>query len=513
VTRPHTRHAPSLLAFLLCAALGIGLAAGVRPAQSAATGPTLTIAQAVDAETMDPDGSLTQATLNITQQINEPFLDWDYTKGEIRPVLATSWKRLNPTTWQFKLRENVKFTNGEALTAATIKFNVDRLLNPANKLNVAALLNMLAGADVVDATTVNIRTSAPFPLLPLALTRLQIVPSEYFQRVGLQQFLAHPIGTGPYMFVSWVKDDQVVLQANPDYRGGRQALGTVVYRPVPNDASRMAALESGAADLVAGVALNDVTALRHNPNVVVLAGPSLRLLGIYLDARPSSPFADKRIRQALNYAVNKSAIVSRLLLGYGKVLQAQVLSPEYFGFNPALQAYGYDPARARALIREAGYKGAPLTLEVGRGRYPKGEEVAQVVADELQQVGLNVKVQISEWAPFIQQLMSRGLPPMSVLAYSTQPDAYFQLQLYTCDYRASTYCNPGFDALLQKAVDTDTLDDRRKVYQQASAILHYDPPIVYLYQMDNIWALSRRVRGWHPRPDETIELAGVSLDR
>jgi len=504
------RRVHGALGVLLSVGVAVALIAGVGPAQSAATGPALTIGQGVDAETLDPHGSLTQATLNITQQINEPFLDWDYTKGEIKPVLATSWKQLNATTWQFKIRENVKFTNGEPLTAQTVKFNIDRLLNPANKLNVAALLNQLAGADVVDASTVNIRTTAPFPLLPLALTRLQLLPSEYFQKVGAQQFIDHPIGTGPYTFVSWVKDDRIILQANPDYWGGRPQIGTVVYRAIPNDASRMAALESGGADLVTNVNLNDVAGLKQNPDVVVIAGPSLRLMGIYLDSRSTSPFADKRIRQALNYAVDKKTIVSRLLLGYGKALPGQVLSTEYLGFNPAVQAYPYDPARAKQLLQEAGYKGGQLTLEVGRGRYPKGEELAQVVANQLQQVGVNATVQIVEWAPFIQQLMSRTLAPLNVLAYSTQPDAYFQLQLYMCQYRASLYCNAGFDALVQKALATDNPDARLKLYQTASALLHDDPPIIYLYQMDNIWAVRKRVHGWHPRPDEGIQLLGVT---
>ncbi len=480
------------------------------PGNGAAAPREIVIAQGLFPVSLDPAVATDQATLNVVEQINEPLLLWTPRAG-LRPYLATSWKAVSPTVWEVQLRHGVKFTDGEELTADVVKFNWQRLQDPNFKPPNWPLARGISDIGVVDKYTVRFTTQEPDPVFPLrSLSELPLVPMTYVQQHGNQYFAEHPVGTGPYKFVEKVTDERVVLEANPGYWRGKPSLDKVTFLSIPEASSRMAALQTGAADLVTLVNIDDVPRLTQ-AGLHVVSEPSLRVMHVILDTLHGGPTADKRVRQALNYAIDKDALIKYVVKGYGAKVQGQMLSKDYFGFNPSLQAFPYDPARAKKLLAEAGYpNGLTLTFYTPHGRYMADQQIADAIAGQLKNVGITANEQTLEWGTYIQKLQAKQLTPMAFLGLALLPDADLMLQEHLCGETYSYYCNKQFDALVLAARHEINPEKRKQLYWQATALEHDDPPVIYLWQQVDLYGLTGRVKNWHPRPDEMIDLWGVS---
>jgi peptide/nickel transport system substrate-binding protein len=305
----------------------------------------------------------------------------------------------------------------------------------------------------------------------------------------------------------------VVLRANAHYWGRPPQIASVTFYGIPQAAQRANALATGEVDMVNHLTPDLLPVISSRPTLAVSAMPSLRLMYVILDTTKPGPLQNAKVRLALNYAVDKDAIVKELLRGYGKPLQGQPLSPEYFGFDPTLRAFPYDPARAKQMLAEAGYPGSALHLEyyAPQGRYTNDAEVAKAIAGQLQAVGVQVNLHVFDWGAFIGQFLQKKMGPMVFIGYSTQPDADFQLGIERCGQVYSYYCSPDFDALLNRAAGLLDTRARLALYKQATLIMHNTAPYIYLYQEYTIWGVSRRVQGFTPLPDERIILGGVSM--
>lgn len=498
--------------YMLAVILIIGLTIG-NPVTSAPSGPkVLTVVQGIHPEGLDPHLHTTQAALNASTHIFDSLVIQDYKQNKMVGVLATDWRRVNDRTWQFRLRRGVRFTNGEEFDAATVKYNVERVLNPDTKATIKVYLDSINRAVIVDKYTVNIITNDPDPLLLLGLTTLFMVPRVHGAKVGVTGLTREPIGTGPYKFVEEVRDERIVLAANPDYWGGKPGLDRVVFRAAPEASTRMAALRAGEADIIAQVNITDVPALKSG-STYVASVPSLRAIYIILDQTRPGPLQSAKVRQALNHAVDKDAIVFNILQSFGVKLSGQVLTPGYVGFQREIKAYAYDPEKARRLLAEAGYpQGFRLTLWSPRGRYVMDKEIAETVTGQLAMVGVQVDLQIREWGTFITDVRRRALSNMLLMGFVTPPDASFMYSLHTTNGPYTYRTVPEFDAIVRQMRQVVDETQRRELLKRATTMMYEDPPVIFLHQQVDLYGVNKRVRGFVPRPDDRLLLTRVTVE-
>src|SRR2546430_7053618 len=359
------------------------LAAGTAPAQPR---PVIVV-QSGEAATLDWHMHCDKNAHEPDRQIFDTLLRRDLKTLKLEGNLAESWRLLNETTWQFKLRRGIKFHNGEPLHAAAVKDSIERLLNPKQGAPGRTSIATIDHVDVVNASTVNVVTSKPFPLLPVRMSpghcgTVGIVPPKYIEQVGDAGFAVKPVGSGPYKFVEWVKDERLVLEANRDYHRGAPAIERLVFRPVPELTTRVAALLSGQADLVSDVPPDQMAKIKASGvarTEVSTLGGFVIMVKITNYLMPG-PWQDARVRRAINYAIDMDTIIKTVLEGHRQVLGVP-LEREAFGFNPAMKWWGYDPERAKALLREAGYAGGVTSARAApHPRFTKGTRGMQAIA-------------------------------------------------------------------------------------------------------------------------------------
>jgi peptide/nickel transport system substrate-binding protein len=473
----------------------------------------LVIAQGAEALTLDPHIPADMTSHRIFQNIFDTlvFRDRDM---KLQPHLATSYELLDDTTWQFKLREGVLFHNGEPFDANSVKFSVERILNPDLESHMAGWFATIDHVEIVDDYTVNIITGAPDPLLPGRLTWLYMVPPQYVQENGDEYFGLHPVGTGPYTFVEWVKDDHLSLQANEEYWNGAPAIQEVVFRPIPETSTRIAALLTGEADIIDSVPSDQVGTIENSDVAKVASVLSKRQIYIGLDNINDTPLKDKRVRLAINYAVDVPSLIENIMGGYA-IQSASPVLPMYFGYDPDIKPFPYDPEKAKDLLAEAGYPdGFQVTLDTSSGRYVMDKETAEAVAGQLAEVGIDAQVEVLEWGVYVSKFLEypKGVAPMYLIGWGAaflDADQPLYDALHTGEI-LGRYSNADFDQLIEAArVEMDP-DKRYELYQEAQQILKDDPPWLFLWQLKDIYGVSKDVV-WEPRTDEFISLLEVSF--
>jgi peptide/nickel transport system substrate-binding protein len=472
----------------------------------------LVVAEAVTQETLDGQRSTVQTTLNVTFLINEPLLWLDFTDREIKPLLATSYRLVTNTIWEFKIREGVKFTNGEELDANAVKFSLDRIRRPELRTPLAVYARFFREIQVVDKHTVRVITPTPAPVLPLYMTRIGIVPPRYLQEKGDEEYGRAPVGTGPYKLDRWVRGERVVLSANESYWGPRNSAPRVVWRYIPENATRVAALGSGEVHIAATLPYREVAAMRAR-GLSVIPVNTLRTMFVQFNLLKDRPVRNKKVRQALNYAIDKDAIISTILDGYARKLDGQVLTRDYFGYHEGLKAYPYDPNKAKQLLAEAGFaSGLTLTLTGPPERYVLGKETMQVVAAMLERVGVRVNLNYVEFGRFVQQLLSKEYDDMVFWGAATVPDADVYLgAIFLKGGAYSANASDEFDEAYSRAQRTMDPTRRLDLYKKAAEVLYEEAPAVFLHQQVNVFGVSPRVSRFRPDPDEGIRVQGVRL--
>ncbi len=490
---------------LLIAMAGTLWAPGTAPSQAA--GGTVTVAQGAEPATLDAFQEISRSGYNVTLHIYDPLFMRNEA-GKIGPMLATGYKVVNPTTWQFTLRQGVKFHNGEPFDATAVKFTFDRGRLKESPENY--LLDGIKDVRIVDPYTVEVTTANPMPLLLPNLMSVGIAPSRYYQERGASYVATHPVGTGPYRFQSWVKDDRLTLEANRDYWGGAPGIQTVVFRLIPNPAARVAALRSGEADVITDFAPDLVPSVTNDPRVQAAVTTGTRSINIMLDTG-MGPLRDKRVRQALNYAVDKNAIVKNILGGFGTV-EATLVPAAYLGFNPRLRPYAYDPAKAKALLAQAGYpNGFEIVFQSPRGRYLADADVSQAVVGYLKAVGVNAQLKYFEWGNYVNMYFKHQLGPIFLIGSgSAALEAADALENVSCGVWDSWYCNPGIQSRYEKAKATIEPDRRAQLYREIQPLIYDEAPIIFMYTQQGIYGVNRRLN-WAPRSDEVLWLAKATL--
>jgi peptide/nickel transport system substrate-binding protein len=492
-----------------------GVAAALSPGgEPRAADTTVTISQGVDADTLNPLASTITPTFNVVHHVYERLADFGSRPGEYQPRLAVSWKRINPTTEEYKLRRGVTFSNGDPFTSADVRFTVDWIKNPANASRQTPYVRDIDRVETPDPYTVQFISKAPTAIPPGLQNPLFIVDSKYVQARGNAYVAEHPIGTGPYVLREWRRDDQTVLDVNPKWWGGKPAIDHVVFKPIPEAAARVAALKTGATDLITNVPPQYQIQLVGGATTKLVSHRSLRQLFIAFNTLQPGPQQNKLVRQAINYAVDVPSIVKNVLGGRGYELSSPI-PPNYFGFDPSVPSYKHDAAKAKALLAKAGYpdgKGISLLINAPIGRYNRDREVAEAVAGQLQAVGIQATVRAQEWVSYSNLVDRRALTPLYELGWN-QPSADADgviTSLFTSKAPLSCYSNPEIDRLADEARGELDVPKRKALYKRIVAILYEDAPWIVMFQYEDLYATSKRLR-WQPRGDELIRAYEMSL--
>jgi peptide/nickel transport system substrate-binding protein len=473
-----------------------------------ASGKDVVIAQGAGITQLDPHfSSDLGAIFNIYDTLVTRRAD-----NRLYPSLATRWKLLEPTTWEFELRTGVRFHTGDPFTAADVRFSIERTYDPKAKTILASVFTTVERIETPDAGRVRFRTWKPDPLLPSRLAYFggQILPKGYVEEVGADGFNARPVGTGPLRFVERAKGEQLVLDAVPDYWGGRIDPTRVVFRPIPEMSLRVAALLRGEVDISTDIAPDHVDRIEHHPatRVEEVLYPGLHVLVV--DSR-RPPLGDPLVKQALSLAIDRDAIVRELWRGRGLVPNGPIPREEPF-HDPSLPPLAYDPNLARRRLAEAGYRGEPIILESRAGHLANDKPMSEAIVAMWREVGINARMEVIEYAVLAAKVREgtvKGIrwgAPLSTLA---DPDGMMWRLLGPGGIHG-VWRHPRFDELGNAARFSMDERFRRQAYREMTAIFLEHLPWIPVLQPMSLYGVRRRL-DWKPNPNAQIELRRFNL--
>ena len=487
---------PTLFVVMMCVLM---LA---QPVSALAEG--VTIALGSEPTTLDPqlreDGGERAVNDNIYETLMVRTPD-----GKLMPGLAAETPTLvDPQTWQVKLRPGIVFHNGEPFNADAVVFSIKRLIDPKFNSEQISFFNTIKDAAKIDDLTVTIQTDGPDPILLSRLYWLKMVPPTHAANAN---FAEAPVGTGPYIFSSWKRGQNIVLERNETYWGETPSIEKVTYRFVEEPGTRLAGLMAGEFDLITNL-LPEFT--QQVPQAVNILGLEHPIIILHADGGPTQ---DVRVRQALNYAVDKQALAEGLFEGYAQVAQGQLLSPSFFGFNPDVKAYPYDPDKAASLLKEAGAQGATVELIGTAGRWLKDRELVEAVAAYWDAVGIKAKVRIFEFNEYLNRLFDRKTRGDAIFVVSSNEllDADKSFSAY---YKSggigSSNTNADLAALIDQARTETDPDKRLALYHQAVQLAHDQAYFLWLLNIEDIYGLSERLQ-WKGRVDAKLLVSEMQV--
>jgi peptide/nickel transport system substrate-binding protein len=432
--------------------------------------------------------------------------------GALGPELATSWSLVDDTTWRFNLRKDVKWSDGSDFTAADVVATIDLTLNGKPPALMASRIGGVTDAAAVDPYTVDIHTKTKNAILPVGLADIYIYQAKQINAGGNQAIQQSPVVTGMFKVAGREEGVSVTLEPNPYYWGTKSTLDQVVFKPYPEDATRVAALQTGEIDIAYTVPPDDSQVLQSKGFSLASTPIGQSMVLNLKTVNPDTPLAKQGVRQALNYAIDKEAIVKDVMLGFGKPLPAQLVGPDGVGFNSQIQAYPYDPARAKQMLADAGYpNGFAITLYTSQGRYVKQKEASEAIAGQLRQVGLDVTMNLQDFSSFFV-----GSPNYDMYYsgwnYFPTMDADFVLQQFVCTSQFKVMCNQEFDSLFQQERQEADPAKRSALLQQMQVIVHDQAPAIFMFQAPDIFGVSSHVKGFKPTPDDVVHVDGVTVD-
>ncbi|OLC00479.1 MAG: hypothetical protein AUH30_02425 [Candidatus Rokubacteria bacterium 13_1_40CM_68_15] len=460
-------------------------------------------------ETLDPTMNLSSLRAAIGVGLFDSLVGRD-PSNRIVPELAESWKLLDDLTWQFRLRRDVVFHDGEPFTAEAVRFTFQRVLDPEQKSPNRANVAEVARVDVLDDLTVNVVTRQPYAPLLNRLIDFPIVPPRYTAEKGNQGLALRPVGTGPFKFVSLVKDDRLVVEAFERHRRGAPAIKRIVFKPIPEPFTRAAALRNGEVDLITTVPPTLARDLERVPGLKVHRTPSTWEIYLGLNAF-RKPLSDVRVRQALNYASDVDTIIKTVLDGHGRRLTGP-FTPGMIGHEPAVKGYPHDAARARRLLADAGHPdGVEITLDAPNGRYQGDKEIAEALAGQWAKAGFRPKVQVAEWGVYFKRYLGKQFSDAYLLGTGgPMQDGDELYNLVSSKGRGLYYKNDKVDALFDLGRGTTDPARRRKIYDDLALVMTEDATWVFLLQQVDIYATRERL-AWTPRPDQWLTFHGATL--
>lgn len=505
--------------------LAIAAALNISGGLAAVNAADLKLGLSADVSSLDPHYLNIAPNISFSSHLFDALVHVD-ANGRLIPGLAVSWKAIDPTTWEFKLRRGVKFHDGSELTADDVIFSLDR---PAALVNspgpFTSYTKQIVSKQAVDPYTVRLKTATPYGPLALDLNSIFIVSKKAAQNATTDDFNSGKalIGTGPFKFVSFKRGDSIDVVRNDQYWGEKAAWDKVTFRIITNAAPRLAALLSGDVDAIEGVPTADLAKLKTNPKFKLEQKISWRTIFWHLDQvahnspyitdkagkpLPSNPLRDVRVRQAISKAINREALVSRTMEGLA-VPASNVVAPGILGYNDSLKVEAYDPDGAKKLLAAAGYPdGFALTLHGPNNRYINDDQVVQTVAQFLSRVGIQTKVETMPLSVYFGKARA-GEFSVSLLGWGTLAGD-FALRTLVGKPNPDTgwgswnwgkYSNPAVDELVQASLSSVDEAKREDFAKKAAGVALKDYAVIPLHHQYATWALRKGVK-YTARTDE-----------
>lgn len=487
----------------------------------------LSIALGADVTSIDPHFHNLTPNNNVGNHIFETLVAKD-ARGRLTPALAESWRAVDDLTWEFRLRKGVKFHDGSDFTAADVAFSLDRVPKVPNSPSpFTTYSKQITDRIIVDAHTIRLKTAAPYPLMPTDMGTIMIVSSRAAKGASTEDFNSGKaaIGTGPLKFVRWQRGDRIELARNDGYWGAKSPWTRVVFRVITSDPTRVASLLANEVRAIENVPTADLAKVAKHGELSVYRVVSHRVMYLHMDSsRDKSPFVtdkagrplernplkDVRVRRAMSKAINRQALVERVMEGAARAT-GQLMPEGMFGYNPALKPEPFDPEGARKLLAEAGYPdGFGLTIHAPNNRYVNDEQVAQAIAQMLSRVGIATKVDTMPSSVYFTRASKLEFSFILVGWGSETAEASSPLKALLATHNADKgmgqanrgrYSSPRMDALLDQALTTVDDARREKLLQQATEVAMSDVGIITLYHQENVWA-TRKGIVYTPRADE-----------
>ena len=483
----------------------------------------IVIAQGVDPTTLDTQNQQETPASVVASHLFDTLVERDQDLKIVPALAAELPKLVAPTTWEVKLRRGVKFHNGEEFTAESVKWSLERV---KTGLRASSNFRPIEKVDIVDPYTVRVQTSKPWPIFATIMTSRQasMYPPKAYAGKDSAFISKNPIGTGPYKLVRWSKDEEIVLEANDQYWRGAPKIKTVVFRPIPDDAVRVAALQNGEVDVAVNIPPHLANIIANHPKIFLSTAPSIRTLQLMFvtheyDAQHKlvGPYkgvtADKRVRQAIAYALDVDEIIKGVLDGKA-VRTATLLTPLHFGYDPALKPIKQDLGKVKQLLTEAGFPGGlELTLNSPQGRYVRDKEVAEAATGQLTKAGIKTQLKTYEFVNYLNNLVYVHKPgPVWLIGWGTATvDAETVYgPLFRTGSNLGNYHNADFDGMVDQAQTQMDEKQRLATYHRINKLWIDDMPAVPLYQQVDLYGANKRLN-WKARSDELIKAYDMTI--
>lgn len=478
-----------------------------------------------DAQTLDPANHRNRETETIIRNMCDGLLTRD-AKMKIVPEIAESYKQVDPRTWDFKIRSGLKTHSGAPFTAADVAFTINRLIKDnamgGQTSPRKSLLGPVTAAEVVDGSSVRLTMSAPWAILPAMLPFQEMVSEAHVKKVGDAAMATSVDCVGPYKLVEWRRGDAIIMARDPGYFGGSADIppvgpakpDRVIFKIIPENASRVAALLAGEVDIINELPASALKQVEASDKAKVMAVNGTRTFFLALNMA-KKPFDDLRVRKALNHAVDRKLIIDRILAGKATALNG-VMSPDAFAFNAALPEYKYDPELAKKLLAEAGHpNGIELTIDTTGAFKPMAEAIAALMA----RGNIRAKVQVWEGAvlsPMWASAEKRAERDVYLISWGNGALDPSDIMVPTLRSKGrgnfAGYSNAKVDALLDAAETEADQAKRATMYKEAQAIVNAEAPWVFLWLPQDLYGVSKRLKGWQPSADSRINLHDASVD-
>ena len=487
----------------------------------------LSVALSADVTSMDPHYHNLTPNNNAAEHVFETLVTKD-TRSRLKPSLAESWRAVDDLTWEFKLRKGVKFHDGSDFTAQDVVFSLDRVPNvPNSPSSFAAYSKQIIEKIIVDPLTLRFKTATPYPLMPNDMSTIFILSARVAKGAATEDFNSGKatIGTGPFRFVRYAKGDRIEFTRNETYWGAKPAWDKVTLRVITADPTRVAALLAGDVRAIENVPTSDIARIAKSNDLTLYRTVSHRLMYIHLDGNrdrsphvfdkagkplEKNPLKDIRVRKAISKAINRQALVERVMEG-AAVTTGQLMPEGMFGYSSTLKTEPYDLEGAKKLLAEAGYPdGFAMTLHAPNDRYVNDEQIAQALAQLLARVGIATRVEAMPTSVYFSRATKLEFSFMLLgwAADTAEVSSPLKALLATFDTskgmgtaNRGRYSNAKMDALLAQALAIVDDSKRERVLQQATEIAISELGIIPLYHQHNVWATRKGVT-YAARTDE-----------
>jgi peptide/nickel transport system substrate-binding protein len=506
---------------LFSVAIALSLVAG--PAWAAPQGKVI-IAQGVDPTTLDTMNQQETPASVVATHLYDTLVERDANLKLVPALAAELPKLVSPQVWEVKLRKGVKFHNGEEFDAESAKFSLERVKTPA--MRASSNFRPIDRVEIVDPHTVRVHTTKPWPTFTtiMGFRQASMYPPKAYAGKDSAFISKNPIGTGPYKFVRWSKDEEIVLEANEQYWRGAPKIKTVVFRPIPDDAVRVAALQNGEVDVAVNIPPHLANIIANHPKIFLSTAPSIRTLQLMYvtheyDAqhKPVGPYkgvtADRRVRQAITSAIDADEIVKNVLDGKA-IRTATMLTPLHFGYDASLKPVKQDVAKTKKLLAEAGFgNGLDLTLNSPQGRYVRDKEVAEAVTGQLTKAGIRTTLRTFEFVNYLNNMVYvHKAGPVWLIGWGTPTiDAETVYgPLFLTGSNLGNYHNADFDGMVDQAQTQMDEKQRLAIYHRINKLWIDDAAAAPLYQQIDLYGANKRLN-WKARSDELIKAYDMSI--